>query len=164
MMLMIPRTKENLRVRVRPRNQRNRCPATISISRWGETPSSRRPMKWGGIPHCTKIGKVPLFLIYCLSARTARRSLSPPRTRSSSSRQIISSNSGPLETRKNPIGCPFEREARSKKCSRDFSPYPYLWRGGTETKVSATSAESLDSRSCLLSQTGLLGATFNSNS
>jgi hypothetical protein len=42
-----------------------------------------------------------------------------------------------------PIGCLFKREARSEKCSRDFSLCS-LWRGGSETKVSATSAGGLE--------------------
>jgi len=83
------------------RYQWNKYPAAISLPRWGETPSSRRPMKWDGIPHHTMLGKVSLSLIYCLSARTARRSLSPPRTRSTSSRKVISNNSVPLRTLKN---------------------------------------------------------------
>jgi len=45
--------------------------------------SSRRPMKWDGIPHHFMLGNALLFLIGCLSARTARRRLAPPRTRSS---------------------------------------------------------------------------------
>ena len=34
-------------------------------------------MKWEGIPLYTMLGKVPLFLIYCLSARTARQESRP---------------------------------------------------------------------------------------
>jgi hypothetical protein len=61
-------------------------------------------MKWDGIPHLTMLGKAPFFLIYCLSARTARRSLAPPRRRSSSFRHIISNNSVPLVSLKNRRG------------------------------------------------------------
>ena len=34
-------------------------------------------MKWDGIPHHTGLGKGPLFLIYCLSARTPREYARP---------------------------------------------------------------------------------------
>ena len=47
----------------------------------------------GRIPHQTMLGKAPLFLFFCLLARTARRSLAPPLTRPSSFRRIISNNS-----------------------------------------------------------------------
>jgi hypothetical protein len=40
--------------------------------------SSHRPMKWDGIPHHAMLGNGSLDLIYCLSGRTARRSLAPP--------------------------------------------------------------------------------------
>jgi hypothetical protein len=35
--------------KILPQYQWNNCPATISLSRWGEALSSRRPMKWDGI-------------------------------------------------------------------------------------------------------------------
>ena len=44
-----------------------------STSRGGESVlASRRLAKRGGIPHHTGLGKGPLFLLYCLSARTVR--------------------------------------------------------------------------------------------
>jgi hypothetical protein len=57
-------------------------------------------MKWDGIRQLTTLGKVPLFVIYCLLARMARRSLAPPRERAHSFRPIIGHHSVPLASLK----------------------------------------------------------------
>ena len=53
-------------------------PSRRSTSRGGESVlASRRLTKRDGIPHHTGVGKGPLFLIYCLPARTAREDALP---------------------------------------------------------------------------------------
>ena len=61
----------NVQKRGLPPFQWNEALAKTGSVRWANVVASHQPMKWGGILSHNKIGNRPLFLISCLSARTA---------------------------------------------------------------------------------------------
>jgi hypothetical protein len=96
----------------------------FSLERGAHGRASVRSPQGDGIPMLLFRWKVRVRKIQCSSARMAREGTFPACARIRVSAFWIFSLLCPysIETWKNPVGCPFEREARSEKCSRDFSP------------------------------------------